>query len=125
MVTLAAGSAITQGRELARAFSHKPAVVLYDREARKFTHSGPYRRGFLYRIAEKLTADDIKTPESSALGPGEEWITVRELKLELDDPTEIADSKMITGCGLKKLHDEGGIDPETYRIIVENRTLPE
>jgi len=123
---LAAGSTITQDRELARVLSHRPAVVLVIKgQGRELKHNGRFAEGFLYRLVGPLGPDDIRTPESSALDPGEEWITVRELKLELDGPTEIVDSELITKGGLKKLLDEGGIGPETYRSIMENQALPD
>ncbi len=80
LVTLRIGSTITRERSLATTFSHKPSLVVQDDG--RIRHNGQ-RPGFLYAVAEAVTADDITPVPGSTMGPGQEWLTRRPLHLAL------------------------------------------
>ena len=91
---LCVGSTITTDRDLARVFSHKPAIVSIDDDG-AIRHTGTVP-GLLYRVAEEVSAGDIYPHPRSSMGPGKEWLTRRELRLELIGPTQVVESERLT-----------------------------
>ena len=85
LTTIRKGSTITQKRELARIFSHKPPLVSVDDDG-TIKHTGR-QPGYLYVIAEDVAPDDVIPHPRTTMGPGDEWLTTRELRLELIGPT--------------------------------------
>ncbi len=81
LTTLRAGSTITQTRDLARIFSHKPDTACLLDDGRML-HTGT-RPGFLYRVAAAPSQGDLLPHPASTMGEGLEWITLRDLPLEL------------------------------------------
>jgi hypothetical protein len=78
MTILRAGSWVTPFKELAKAFSHKPATISASDDFLQVTHDGELP-GFLYRIAESIAPEDI------AVLPGTKkthWRTLRDLNVE-------------------------------------------
>lgn len=53
---LRAGSTITQWKELAEAFSHRPTLLSYDDNG-NITHNGK-ETGYLYKIDERITVGE-------------------------------------------------------------------
>ncbi len=89
LTVLAIGSTITQDRELARVFSHKPTLVSQDIDdtgQRMIKHTGSVN-GYLHRIVEVIGPDDIYPHPYSTMGTGQEWLTARELQVEMIEPT--------------------------------------
>jgi hypothetical protein len=84
MVTLRVGSTIIQDRTLATAFSQKPSLLVQNEG--RIRHNGR-RPGLLYAIAEAVTPDDITPVPGSTMGPGQEWVTRRPLRLVLLERT--------------------------------------
>jgi hypothetical protein len=91
---LRAGSTITQWRDLARVFSHKPAVVSIS-DDRRIQHNGS-RPGYLYEIAEPLAAEDVTPHPRTTMGPGDEWLTQRELRLRLVGETTVRTEEFLS-----------------------------
>jgi len=91
------GSTITQNRDLARVFSHRPTLVSISDDAGidRIRHDGTVP-GFLYRIAEDLRPGDVYPHPHSSMGPGKEWLTSRELRVILVGPTEIVEQERLT-----------------------------
>lgn len=92
------GSTITQDRELARVFPHKPSWVVQDVAAsgqRRIKHSGQLQ-GFLYEVAETARSDDVYPHPHTSMEPGQEWLTKRKLKVALIGPTEIIFDELLT-----------------------------
>ncbi|MGI6374371.1 MAG: hypothetical protein ACOX3S_14035 [Anaerolineae bacterium] len=85
--TLAAGSTITTDRELARLFSHKPTLLLWDDDGRR-RHDGALP-GYLYQIDEPVDECDVEPHPRSTMPPGAEWLTRRPLRLHLLEPTAV------------------------------------
>ena len=70
LTTLREGSTITQDRNLARVFSHKPTLVSVSDDG-KIQHSGTVS-GFLYLIAEDIQPDDVYPHPTSSMEAGKE-----------------------------------------------------
>lgn len=87
------GSTITQDRDLARIFSHKPTIVSIS--GRSIKHDGKIP-GFLYQIAEHLQPADIYPHPRSSMEEGKEWLTKRELRVVLIGPTQIVEQEKLT-----------------------------
>lgn len=88
------GSTITQDRDLARVFSHKPSIVSVSDEG-WIKHDGA-TPGLLYRIAEKMKPGDIRPHPGSSVREGSEWLTERELRVSLVAPTVVVDEERLT-----------------------------
>ncbi len=79
---LRAGSTITQWKELAETFSHKPTQLSYEANG-NITHNGK-ERGYLYRIDENLViGKDIYQHPRTTMDTNVEFLTRRPLKLKL------------------------------------------
>jgi hypothetical protein len=81
LTTLRVGSTITQRRDLARIFSHKPAIVCIEDDGR-IKHNGT-QPGYLYIIDEAVLPEDVEAHPRTTMGPGDEWLTHRELRVWL------------------------------------------
>jgi hypothetical protein len=88
------GSTITQDRELAEAFSHKPSFVSIS-DAGETRHNGRIP-GFLYRIAEAISPGDVVPHLRSSVERGKEWIARRELRVVLIGPTQPKPTGLLT-----------------------------
>ncbi|WFR61714.1 hypothetical protein P9222_25530 [Paenibacillus amylolyticus] len=82
---LLVGSTITQDRELARIFSHKPSMVAFDENGTRL-HNGKLR-GYIYIIDEEITSKDVYPHPATTMHPGEEWLIKRGLKVRKIDET--------------------------------------
>ena len=79
---LKAGSTITQWRELAEAFSHKPAMLSYD-DSGKISHNGK-GPGYLYVIDEPVSVGvDCYQHPRTAMDANAEFLTKRPLRIRL------------------------------------------
>lgn len=79
---LRTGSAITQWRALAEAFSHRPSRLQYDDDG-AITHNG-IEKGYLYIIDEPvLVGEDILPHPRSTMDPNAEFVTSRPLRVKL------------------------------------------
>jgi len=78
---LRAGSTITQWRELAEAFSHRPSGLGYDDEG-SIEHNGT-EYGYLYVIDEPVKIDvDVYQHPHSSMDENAEFLTKRDLKVK-------------------------------------------
>ena len=105
LASLRPGSTITRDRALARVFSHKPTLVVQDVDERGqhiLKHSGA-QPGFLYRIAEELRPGDVYPHPRTTMPPGQEWLTLRTLRVELIERTAIVASEILTTAEIKAL----------------------
>ena len=79
---LRTGSTITQWRELAEAFSHKPHHLSYNDDG-VISHDGT-EKGYLYVIDEPVEVDvDVYQHPRTSMDPNAEFLTKRPLKLKL------------------------------------------
>jgi hypothetical protein len=125
LTVLRAGSTVTQNRELARVFSHKPAIVIGDESNGRWKHTGPFKQGFLYRLARLVSDSDIEPVPHSSLPPGTEWNTKREYQLELVTETVIFKEELLTRHELIVMAGQGLVDMQTVNTILEKQQLRE
>ena len=98
LTVLSCGSTITQERNLARIFSHKPTLVSQDIDEYGqpiIKHTG-VQAGFLYRIAEPIQSVDVYPHPETTMGVGQEWLTTRSMRVELIEPTSVAGNELLT-----------------------------
>ena len=95
------GSTITQKRELARIFSHKPTIVSVEDDGR--LHHDGTEPGFLYVILEDLGPEDVIPHPHSTMEEGDEWVTTRDLHVQLIATTELVPSELLTGEEIAEL----------------------
>lgn len=76
------GSTITQWRQLAEAFSHKPTILAIDDDNTIFHNGKEY--GYLYIIDEPIEIDkDIYAHPNTTMDKGLEFLTKRKLKVKM------------------------------------------
>jgi hypothetical protein len=105
LTSLRTGSTITQDRDLARVFSHKPSLVSQDtdeRGERQIKHSGR-QPDLFYRIDEPILPGDIYPHPQSTIGPGQEWLTTRPLRLALIEPTLPQEDELLNAMEIEAL----------------------
>ena len=79
---LAAGSTITQWRELAEAFSHQPSRLAYDDDG-NIIHNG-VEKGYLYIINEPIVVGiDVFRHPRTTMYENAEFLTKRPLKVKM------------------------------------------
>lgn len=82
LMELKMGSTITQWRELAEAFSHKPTLLEYRDDGSIFHNGKAY--GYLYVIDEPVVMnDDVYQHPRTAMDPNAEFLTKRPLMVRL------------------------------------------
>jgi len=101
LTTLRVGSTITQRRDLARIFAHKPMIVSFEDDGR-IRHSGT-QPGYLYVIDEAVAPEDIEAHPRTTMGPGDEWLTHRELRVRLLGMVEPQPEELLTEAELENL----------------------
>lgn len=107
---LQTGSTITQDRDLARIFSHKPALVSQAFAAdgqRTLKHSGT-GAGLLYRIVEPVAVSDVVPVPNSAMGAGQEWQTTRPLRVKCIATTHVEPHERLTDAEIAELYRRHG-----------------
>ena len=75
------GSTVTQWKELAEAFSHKPTRLSYD-DYGVISHNGK-EKGYLYILDEPMTLDiDVFQHPRTVMDKNAEFLTKRPLKVK-------------------------------------------
>jgi len=111
LTELMSGSTITQDRDLARVFSHKPTVVAQDVSAdgeRFIQHNGT-QTVYLYLIAEPLAAQDLAPHPETTMGPGQEWLITRPVRLSLLEKTTPQSEELLSETMLHELRARGSM----------------
>ncbi|OQB40248.1 MAG: hypothetical protein BWY06_01272 [Candidatus Latescibacteria bacterium ADurb.Bin168] len=102
LTVLRKGSTITPDRDLARVFSHRPALVSIKTGTRGFIKHNGEEPGFLYAV--EVAGDvDITPPPSTTMEPGDEWITTRDLPLHLIEPTVVREGERLNEAEVAEL----------------------
>ena len=106
---LLAGSTITQDRDLARVFSHKPPMVSITDDplelaagVPRLQHNGEHP-GLLYVIDEPLGPADVYPHPRTSMPPGLEWLTRRPLRLRLLGPVGVRPAEFLTPQAIEEL----------------------
>jgi len=103
LTTIRKGSTITQERDLARVFSHKPPLVSIDDDG-SIKHTGR-QPGYLYVVAEDVAPDDVMPHPRTTMRPGDEWLTTREMRVELICPTVPVPEELLSDQELTDLRE--------------------
>jgi hypothetical protein len=119
LTKLRTGSTVTQQFEIARIFSHKPAVVIGN--GMKWRHTGPFTKGFVYRLLGSVSENDIEAVPNSTMSPGDEWNTKRVYELELIAETTIDPNELLTKHELKEMADHGRVDKNIVETIIKKQ----
>ena len=103
LTQLRAGSSITQNRDVAKAFSHRPSKVAmsYGGDGEPGIHDWKVRHdgftpGFLYVVSDEVGPGDVRPHPHPANASRFEWLTKRDLRLELIEETVVTDSERMT-----------------------------
>ena len=94
LTKLRVGSSITQNRNVAKAFSHRPSLLTQS-EGGRVKHDG-MTPGYLYTIADEIGPDDVRPHPHPVNVTRWEWLTNRELKLKLVEQTVVTDEERLT-----------------------------
>ena len=100
---------MTQWRDLARVFSHKPPIVSIS-DDRRLQHNG-VQPGYLYEIAEPVAPEDVEPHPRTTMAPGDEWLTQRELKLRLIGETTVRPDEFLSEADVEALRRRGSESP--------------
>ncbi len=109
LTTLRVGSSITQNRNVAKAFSHRPSLLTQS-EGGTVKHDG-VTPGYLYTVADEIGPDDVHPHPHPANVTRWEWLTNRELKLKLIEQTVVTDKERLTDqeiAEMKRKQEERG-----------------
>lgn len=101
LITIRKGSTITQNKDLARVFSHKPPCVSIDDEG-NIKHNGIIE-GYLYKIDEVIEEGDVYEHPRTTMGKGLEWLTTKELKVSFIEKTYIKNYEKLTDDDIEEL----------------------
>jgi hypothetical protein len=102
LTTLRTGSTITQDRRLAEVFSHKPPLVCISDDG-EIKHNGR-QTGYLYRVVDQIAPGDVRPVPRSTMAPGLEWLTTRELRVELVGPVPLTQVELLTDAEVADLY---------------------
>ena len=118
LTILRKGSWITQFREVAKAFAHKPKIISMSDDCQSVKHNGTVP-AFLYTIAEPIGPDDVSLLPETALT---HWQTQRDLSVQLVRKLPVSDPPFLTETdmeGLRRLRPEVGTGTGFYSIADE------
>jgi hypothetical protein len=105
---LRAGSSISQDRDIARIFSHRPAILSQEDDGtRKHNGTTP---GFLYLIDEEIRPEDVYPHPHPINESRWEWITTRELRVRLLERTSLRPEELLTNEEIDELRREYGTE---------------
>ena len=105
LTRLRSGSSITQRRDVAKAFSHRPSLLSMSDESLKHDGATP---GYLHVVAEEIAPDDVHPHPHPVNAARWEWLTRRDLKLELIERTEPTAEESLTDEGDRGVEAEAG-----------------
>ena len=94
LTTLRVGSSITQNRNVAKAFSHRPSLLTQSGGG-TVKHDG-VTPGYLYIVADEIAPDDVRPHPHPVNVTRWEWLTNRELTLKLVEQTVVTDEERLT-----------------------------
>jgi hypothetical protein len=104
LTILRPGSTITQKRELARIFSHKPTIVSISDNG-QIRHNGAFD-GYLYIITDEIKSKDVILHPQTTMSAGDEWLTTCELNLKLLDTIGLVAAEQLTNADYEMLRDK-------------------
>ena len=109
LTTLRVGSSITQNRNVAKAFSHRPSLLTQS-EGGTVKHDG-VTPGYLYTVVDEIGPHDVYPHPHPVNVTRWEWLTNRELQIELIEQTVVTDVERLTDqeiAEIKRKQEERG-----------------
>ena len=94
LTALRVGSSITQNRNVAKGFSHTPSLFTQS-EGGTVKHDG-VTPGYLYTVVDEIGPEDVHPHPHPVNLTRWEWLTNRELKIELIEQTIVTDEERLT-----------------------------
>ncbi len=94
LTTLCVGSSITQNRNVARIFSHRPVTVSREDDG-TFKHNGT-AYGYLYLIDEAIKPEDVYPHPHPINASRWEWLTTRAIRVRLLERPDLRAEEQIT-----------------------------
>jgi hypothetical protein len=104
LTKLRKGSSLSQNRQVAKAFSHRPVLVSISNDG-NVKHNGT-TPGYLYTIVGKIAAEDVRPHPHPANAAHWEWLTNRELDVELVAQTIVSDSERLSDDEIAELRNK-------------------
>jgi hypothetical protein len=101
LASIRPGSSITQNRALAEAFSHRPGLVSVS-DDELIRHNG-LLPGLLYAIAEEVGPADVCPHPHTTMVDLWEWVTERDLRVCLTEPTTVRAEDLLTEAEVTEL----------------------
>ena len=99
LTKLRAGSSITQNRDVAKAFSHRPSLMSMTQpeegEEWRVRHNGT-TPGYLYAVTEEIGDSDVRPHPHPVNASRWEWLTNRDLELRFIEETHVTDGEKLT-----------------------------
>lgn len=114
LTTLRVGSSITQDREIARVFSHRPSIsTLEDDGTHKHNGTAP---GYLHLVDEPITAADVEPHPHPINASKWEWLTKRAIKVRLIEQPPLRAEELLTEEEIEALRRrQQQVGEETFR----------
>ena len=114
LTTLRVGSSITQDREIARVFSHRPSIsTVEDDGTRKHNGTAP---GYLHIVDQPITAADVEPHPHPINASKWEWLTKREIKVRLIEQPPPRAEELLTEKEIAALRErQRRVGQETFR----------
>lgn len=101
LTVLRVGSSITQDRDIARVFSHRPGLTSVEDDG-SIKHNG-VTPGYLHAIDEPITAADVEPHPHPINATNWEWLTKREIKVRLLERPALRDEERLTDADIAEL----------------------
>ena len=101
LTRLRPGSAITQNRDAARAFSHRPSIV--SSSASGVRHDGKIEAGFLYRVTDRVSPQDVACSQFAGNEDRLEWIIERAVAVALVERTRVRPEELLSESEVEAL----------------------
>ncbi|GHO99200.1 hypothetical protein KSF_092480 [Reticulibacter mediterranei] len=94
LTMLRVGSSVTQEKAIARAFSHRPTYLSIADDG-GVKHDG-VMPGYLYIILEEIDPHDVTPHPHPVNATRWEWLTTRELRVQLIEYTQVQPEEKLT-----------------------------
>jgi len=103
LTVLRVGSSITQDREIARVFSHRPSISTLEEDG-THKHNGT-APGYLHLVDEPITVADVEPHPHPINASKWEWLTKRAIKVRLLEQPALREEELLTEADLAALRE--------------------
>ncbi|HRW09203.1 MAG TPA: hypothetical protein P5121_29055 [Caldilineaceae bacterium] len=114
LTILRVGSSVTQDRDIARIFSHRPGISTVEDDG-THKHNGT-TLGYLHIVDEPITAADVEPYPHPINASKWEWLTKRVIKVRLIEQPALRAAELLTEEDLAVLRArQQSVGQETFR----------